>query len=67
MEARGKENIARNLLAKGSTIEFVHDVTGLDMETIKGLADNTPRPRRNYRLAWGKRPGNKSAPVGLHW
>jgi hypothetical protein len=32
-----KESIARNLLAKGSTPEFVHDITGLDMETIKNL------------------------------
>jgi len=32
-----KVNIARNLLAKGSTLEFVHDITGLDMETIEGL------------------------------
>jgi len=29
--------IARNLLAKGSTLEFVHDITGLDMETIESL------------------------------
>jgi len=35
-EAREKE-IARNLLAKGSTIEFVHEITGLDLETIQGL------------------------------
>jgi predicted transposase/invertase (TIGR01784 family) len=32
-----KLEIARNLLAKGSTPEFVHDITGLDMETIKNL------------------------------
>ena len=32
-----KESIARNLLAKGSTPEFVHDITGLDMETIQNL------------------------------
>jgi len=29
--------IARNLLAKGMTSEFVHDITGLDLETIAGL------------------------------
>jgi predicted transposase/invertase (TIGR01784 family) len=30
--------IARNLLAKGSSIEFVHETTGLDIETIQGLS-----------------------------
>jgi len=34
--------IARNALTKGSTPEFVHDITGLDMETIKGLSAATP-------------------------
>jgi predicted transposase/invertase (TIGR01784 family) len=29
--------IARNLLAKGSTFEFIRDVTGLDIETIQSL------------------------------
>ena len=33
----GKLEIARNLLVKGSTPEFVHDITGLDIETIKNL------------------------------
>ena len=37
----GKEDekleIARNLLEKGSTLEFVRDITGLDIETIKNL------------------------------
>jgi len=32
-----KLEIARNLLAKGSTFEFVRDITGLDMETIESL------------------------------
>jgi hypothetical protein len=32
-----KTNIARNLLAKGSSLEFVQEITGLDMETIEGL------------------------------
>jgi predicted transposase/invertase (TIGR01784 family) len=34
----GKLEIARNLLAKGMTPEFVHDITGLDLETIAALA-----------------------------
>jgi predicted transposase YdaD len=38
---KGEENkaleIARNALAKGSSPEFVHDITGLDVETIQGL------------------------------
>lgn len=29
--------IAKNMLKKGSTIEFISEVTGLDIETIKGL------------------------------
>ena len=38
-EARVDEKleIARNSLAKGSTPEFVRDITGLDMETIESL------------------------------
>ena len=32
-----KLEIARNLLAKGSTLEFVRDITGLDMDTLKSL------------------------------
>jgi hypothetical protein len=34
-----KLQIARNLLAKGMTPEFVHDITGLDLETIAGLGN----------------------------
>jgi predicted transposase/invertase (TIGR01784 family) len=34
---KGKVAIARNLLAKGSTVEFVHEVTGLDTGTIESL------------------------------
>jgi len=34
---KGRLEIARNLLAKGSTPEFIHDVTGLDIETINSL------------------------------
>ena len=37
----GEENkaleIAMNALAKGSTPEFVSEITGLDMDTIEGL------------------------------
>jgi predicted transposase YdaD len=29
---------ARNALAKGSTPEFVHEITGLDMEVIKAIS-----------------------------
>ena len=35
--ANEKLQIARNLLAKGSTQEFVHEITGLDLETIEEL------------------------------
>jgi len=29
--------IARNLLTKGSTLEFVHEITGLSLEKIKEI------------------------------
>ena len=32
-----RENIARNALAEGATLEFVHKITGLDVEAIKSL------------------------------
>ena len=32
-----KLEIARNALAKGLTAELVHEITGLDIETIKSL------------------------------
>jgi len=32
-----REEIARNALAEGSSIEFVQKITGLDLETIKSL------------------------------
>jgi predicted transposase YdaD len=32
-----REEIARNALIKGASIEFVHDITGLDIEAIKSL------------------------------
>ena len=34
---KSRLEIARNLLVKGSTPEFVHDITGLDIEIIKNL------------------------------
>jgi hypothetical protein len=33
----GREEIARNALDKGIPVELIHDITGLDIETIKGL------------------------------
>jgi dynactin complex subunit len=32
-----REEIARNALAKGMPLELIHEITGLDMETIKSL------------------------------
>jgi len=29
--------IAKNLLSKGSSIEFVHEITGVDFDTLKEL------------------------------
>jgi len=34
-----KKNIAKNALTKGLPIEMIHDITGLDLETIKGIKD----------------------------
>jgi predicted transposase YdaD len=34
---KGREEIARNALAEGASIEFVQKITGLDMETVKSL------------------------------
>ena len=34
-----KENIARNALAEGLAPEFVQKITGLNLETIKGLVE----------------------------
>jgi len=34
----GVEEVAKNALAAGSSVEFVHKITGLDMETIAGLS-----------------------------
>ena len=36
---KGREEIARNALAEGLSIEFVKKITGLDVETIKSLSD----------------------------
>ena len=39
---QGRDNekiiIAQNLLSKGSTLEFVQEITGLDLETIQRLS-----------------------------
>ena len=35
-----REEIARNALLKGSSIEFIHEITGLDIETIESLQAN---------------------------
>jgi len=35
---KGKEEIARNALSEGFSIEIVQKITGLDMETIKSLS-----------------------------
>ena len=34
----GREEIARNALEKGLSIETIHDITGLDINTINKLA-----------------------------
>ena len=34
----GREDIARNALAKGVSLELIHDITGLEIETIKNLS-----------------------------
>ena len=36
-EKKAKLEIAKNLLAEGSTPEFVQKITGLEMDTIEGL------------------------------
>ncbi len=40
-EERGRIETARNLLYKGMDFEFVHDVTGLSIEAIQEIADET--------------------------
>jgi predicted transposase YdaD len=33
----GREEIVRNALAKGVPVQLIHDITGLDMETINNF------------------------------
>ena len=35
---RGREEVAKNALKKGLSVEMIHDITGLDTETIRCLA-----------------------------
>jgi predicted transposase YdaD len=35
---KGREETARNALAKGLPMELIHEITGLDMETLENLA-----------------------------
>ena len=34
---KGREDVARNALAEGASFDFVHKITGLDMETLKNI------------------------------
>jgi hypothetical protein len=36
-QIKGLETAARNLLAKGAAIDYVHEITGLDIDTIMKL------------------------------
>jgi len=36
-KAEDKLEVAKKALAKGLSVEIIHDITGLDVETIKGL------------------------------
>ena len=36
---KGREETARNALAKGMPLELVQDITGIDAETLKSLAE----------------------------
>ena len=38
----GVEETARNALAKGCAFELIHDITGLDIQTIKNLRTQGP-------------------------
>ena len=42
----GRESSARKAFAEGATPEFVRKITGLDMETIRGLAKARRAKRR---------------------
>jgi predicted transposase/invertase (TIGR01784 family) len=33
----GKNEIAKNMLSRGLAIDFIHEITGLDTETIQSL------------------------------
>ena len=35
----GREEVARNALSKGIPLDLIQDITGLDAETIRELAD----------------------------
>ena len=37
---QGMEDVARNALAKGLAIEMIHDITGLDLQTIENIKKN---------------------------
>ena len=36
-EKKAKVKVARNALAEGASVEFVGDITGLDIETIRNI------------------------------
>ena len=42
---KGKKETARNALAEGVSIELVQKITGLDLETIKNLAQSSQHGR----------------------
>jgi hypothetical protein len=43
------EIVARNALTKGLPIEVIHDITGLDLETIKQLMNQPCRASALYK------------------
>ena len=40
-EAKTKEKVARNALAEGASVDFVQKITGLDLETIKAMKNES--------------------------
>jgi hypothetical protein len=49
---RGVEKVARNALVKGISIEVIHDITGLDIETLKNIqADSANKSSANQGTA----------------
>jgi len=40
-ETRGREEVARNALAQGASLDFVQKITGLDIQTITGFQMNS--------------------------